>query len=73
MKRDVEAVILKWKNNEERRAVDDESDDDNLPADITSVFDDPSAIEKEISNLAENPISAHASVISDEEGTVVEI
>ncbi|XP_073231929.1 cadherin EGF LAG seven-pass G-type receptor 1-like [Porites lutea] len=63
----------KMENNEERRAVDDESDDDNLPADITSVFDDSSAIGKEISNLAENPVSAHASVISDEEGTVVEI
>lgn len=63
----------KMENNEERRAVDDESDDDNLPADITSVFDDPSAIEKDISNLAENPVSAHASVISDKEGTVVEI
>lgn len=63
----------KMENNEERRAVDDESDDDNLPADITSVFDDPSAIGKEISNLAENPVSAHSSVISDEEGTVVEI
>lgn len=63
----------KMENNEERRAVDDESDDDNLPAAITSVFDDPSAIEKDISNLAENPVSAHSSVISDEEGTVVEI
>ena len=63
----------KMENNEERRAVDDESDDDNLPADITSVFDDSSAIGKEINNLAENPVSVHASVISDEEGTVVEI
>ena len=63
----------KMENNDERRAVDNESDDDNLPADITSVFNDPSAIGKEISSLAENPVSAHSSVISDEEGTVVEI
>lgn len=63
----------KMENNEERKAADDESDVDNLPADITSVFDDPSAVGKEISNLANNPVSAHASVISDEEGTVVEI
>ena len=47
--------------------VDD--DDGNIPADITSVFDDGTSI----GNPPQSPGSPRMSAVSDEEGTVVEI
>ena len=44
-------------------------DDGNIPADITSVFDGGSSI----GNPPQSPDSPRVSVVSDEEGTVVEI
>ena len=64
---------------DKRRAADEDEEgangdgDEDMPSDITSVFDDSRKIARGSGDQAQEPLSAHVSAISDEEGTIVDI
>lgn len=64
---------------DKRRAADEDEEgangdgDEDMPSDITSVFDDSRKIARGSGNQAQEPLSAHVSAISDEEGTIVDM
>ena len=66
-------------SEKEQAVVDDEKKDDtgdghdNMPADITSLFEDSRKVGRGSGDPAQTPTSSYASTVSDEEGTVMEI